>query len=84
MWACFALSELGFDLLKPLWAAARVEIDVSKPDGPPWKSLDINRLRSAGWSPRISLSQGLAQSCDLYLQNSGRLRWARAISMASK
>ena len=34
--------------------------DASKPDGMPRKLLDISRLRSLGWSPRITLAEGLA------------------------
>jgi GDP-L-fucose synthase len=33
--------------------------DPSKPDGTPRKQLDVSRLRSLGWHPRIHLRQGL-------------------------
>jgi len=33
--------------------------DTSKPDGTPRKLLDIRRMKAMGWSPRISLDDGL-------------------------
>ena len=37
-----------------------VEWDSSRPDGTPRKLLDSSRLRDTGWSPAISLEQGIA------------------------
>jgi GDP-L-fucose synthase len=34
--------------------------DTSKPDGTPRKLLDISKLKSIGWSPKISLKEGIA------------------------
>ncbi len=36
--------------------------DASKPDGTPRKLLDISKIKSLGWSPRISLRDGIAQT----------------------
>jgi len=36
-----------------------IEYDPSLPDGTPRKLLDIGRLQSLGWAPRISLEQGI-------------------------
>lgn len=36
--------------------------DTSKPDGPPKKQLNIDRIKSLGWQPSISLDEGLAQT----------------------
>ena len=35
--------------------------DTSKPDGTPRKLLDVSRIQSLGWAPRISLDEGIAQ-----------------------
>jgi GDP-L-fucose synthase len=51
---------LGFD--------GTLEFDTSKPDGTPRKLLDISKIKALGWSPRISLREGIA---DAY-------RWFRA------
>jgi GDP-L-fucose synthase len=37
----------------------RLAFDPSKPDGTPRKLLDVSRLRTLGWHPRIQLPQGL-------------------------
>lgn len=41
--------------------------DVSKPDGTPVKVNDNSRLRSLGWSPTISLRQGLEKTYHWYI-----------------
>nr|MBA3810506.1 GDP-L-fucose synthase [Caulobacteraceae bacterium] len=38
----------------------QIVADPSKPDGTPRKQLNVERLRSLGWSPRIALAEGLA------------------------
>ncbi len=43
--------------------------DPTKPDGTPRKLLDISRLRALGWSPRISLREGVASAYDWYLSH---------------
>jgi GDP-L-fucose synthase len=47
--------------------AGTVEWDSTKKDGTPRKLLDVTRLRSLGWAPRISLEDGLRQTVDWYL-----------------
>ena len=46
-----------------------IRLDTTKPDGTPRKLLDITALRALGWSPRISLPDGLAATYDWYLAN---------------
>jgi GDP-L-fucose synthase len=43
--------------------------DRSKPDGTPRKLLDVARLRSLGWSPRIALREGLARTYEWFLSH---------------
>jgi GDP-L-fucose synthase len=38
--------------------------DTSKPDGTPRKLMDVNRLKAQGWSPKISLREGLKLAYD--------------------
>ena len=40
--------------------------DPSKPDGTPRKVMDVSRVKSLGWSPKISLSDGIAQTIAWY------------------
>lgn len=48
--------------------------DTSKPDGTPQKLLDVTTLRDAGWSPRISLQQGIETTVSWYRQNIDSVR----------
>ncbi|GGY56548.1 GDP-L-fucose synthase [Parvularcula lutaonensis] len=43
--------------------------DLSKPDGTPRKLMSTERLRNLGWTPSISLEEGLASAYDWYCQN---------------
>jgi GDP-L-fucose synthase len=40
--------------------------DATKPDGTPRKLLDVSRLKSLGWAPRIPLREGIQQTYDWY------------------
>ncbi len=53
-----------------------IKTDPSKPDGTPRKLLDVSLLKSHGWSSRIPLEKGVADTYELYLKEreSGRLR----------
>jgi GDP-L-fucose synthase len=44
--------------------------DASKPDGTPRKLLDVSRLKRTGWTPRISLAEGIHSTYRWYLEKS--------------
>lgn len=52
----------------------RLSFDSSKPDGTPRKLLDVSRLRKQGWSPRISLRDGLESTYRWFLANQHHYR----------
>ncbi|WP_172297233.1 GDP-L-fucose synthase [Pseudoruegeria sp. HB172150] len=52
----------------------RIERDDTKPDGTPRKLMDVSRLVSLGWKPRIGLRDGIAATYDWYLANNGQTR----------
>ena len=52
-------SIVGFD--------GKIEWDSSKPDGTPRKLLDVSRMKNLGWSPTISLEDGIARTYKWYL-----------------
>ena len=56
--------------------AGKVAWDASKPDGTPRKLLDISRLAKLGWTAKIALTDGLAQTYASFLaeQAAGKLR----------
>ncbi len=43
--------------------------DTGKPDGTPRKLLDVTRLRALGWSPRVSLAEGIVGTYRWFLEN---------------
>ena len=43
--------------------------DSSKPDGTPRKVLDVTRLKSLGWSPTITLDQGIRETIEWFESN---------------
>lgn len=52
---------LGFD--------GSLEFDTDKPDGTPRKLLDISKITALGWSPRISLREGIADAYRWFREN---------------
>jgi len=58
-----ALAELVSEL-----AGFKGEIawDSSKPDGTPRKVLDVTKVKSLGWNPKISLRDGIASTIEWY------------------
>lgn len=52
---------VGFD--------GRIEHDLSKPDGTPKKLLDISKIKSLGWEPKINLKHGIKKAYEWYLRN---------------
>jgi GDP-L-fucose synthase len=47
--------------------SGEIVFDTSKPDGTPRKLLDISRLRGIGWTPRISLREGVESTYAWFL-----------------
>ena len=46
-----------------------LEHDTTKPDGTPRKLMSSAKLLAMGWSPKISLEQGLTETYDWFLQH---------------
>ena len=65
------LAEMVRDIVHP---QARLVFDPGKPDGTPRKLLDVGRLRSLGWRPRIALRDGVAATYAWFLDNYDRLK----------
>lgn len=45
-----------------------IEFDPSKPDGPPRKLMNSERLNSLGWTPEIGLEEGLSKTYKIFLE----------------
>lgn len=47
----------------------KIKHDLSKPDGTPRKLMSADKLRAMGWSPRIDLKHGIAETYRWFLEN---------------
>ncbi len=47
----------------------RIVYDTSKPDGAPRKLLDVSRINDFGWRPKVTLSKGIEEAYEWYLNN---------------
>ena len=52
----------------------KIAFDVTKPDGTPRKLMDVRRLNSLGWSPKVSLRDGLLLTYKDFCENETRRR----------
>ena len=68
-----ALAQL---IAKTIGFRGEILTDPTKPDGTPKKLTDISLLRSLGWSPKISLEDGIRNTYDDFLKlvDSGLMR----------
>jgi GDP-L-fucose synthase len=56
------IRELAERIARVTGFQGRIEFDTSKPDGTPRKLMDSSLLRRLGWSPKVSLDEGLARA----------------------
>jgi GDP-L-fucose synthase len=56
--------ELAQLVAKASGFQGRIVMDASKPDGTPRKLMDVSRLRAMGWSPKISLPEGIRRTVE--------------------
>lgn len=68
------IKELATLIAKTVGFNGELVFDRSKPDGTPKKQLDVALLESLGWSGSISLEDGLQDTYQWFLENSGALR----------
>jgi len=64
-----SIKELANLIAKEAGFAGEIDWDASKPDGTPRKVLDITRLQTLGWEPRISLEAGIAETIQWFETN---------------
>ena len=43
--------------------------DTSKPNGPPRKLLNVDRIKELGWEPKTNLKEGIEKTYEWYRQN---------------
>lgn len=62
------IAELAKLIGEVVGSTAKIRWDRDKPDGTPRKLLDVSRMRTLGWSPSISLRDGIAATYQHYLR----------------
>jgi len=63
------ISELTQLVKNVVGFRGRVIFDESKPDGSPRKLLDNGKIKNLGWSPKISLKEGIRQTYQWYVNH---------------
>ncbi|PWB93115.1 GDP-L-fucose synthase [Methylosinus sporium] len=68
------IRELAETVQRVVGFSGRLVFDTTKPDGTPRKLMDSSRLRDLGWTPQISLDEGIADAyrCFLAKENAER------------
>ncbi len=73
------ISELATKIARLAGWNGELRFDTGKPDGTPRKLLDVSRLNTMGWHPKIELETGIASVIDWYRSHvAGRADAARA------
>ena len=68
------ISELANIMARVVGFDGEIEFDMSKPDGPPRKLLDVSLVRSLGWESSVALEHGLELTYQWFLDNLDHLR----------
>lgn len=63
------IEELARLVMETVGLSGEISRDTSKPDGTPRKLMDIGRLKSMGWQPRIDLKDGLRDAYGWFLKS---------------
>jgi GDP-L-fucose synthase len=65
------IRELAETICEVVGFRGTLTFDTTKPDGTPRKLLDSAKLRALGWTPRISLREGIRQTYQWYREQPG-------------
>lgn len=69
-----SIRDLGTLVAEVIGYTGKITQDLSKPDGTPRKLLDVSKLSALGWSPQVSLREGIARTYKWFLENEGTFR----------
>jgi GDP-L-fucose synthase len=69
-----SIADLAETVRRVVGYTGRVRYDTEMPDGMPRKLLDVTRLRSLGWSAKVTLPEGIASTYSWFLENHDRAR----------
>jgi GDP-L-fucose synthase len=68
------IRELAELVARIVGFTGRLAFDTSKPDGTPRKLLDVGRLSALGWTPGISLEEGVRSTYDWFVAHQAEIR----------
>jgi GDP-L-fucose synthase len=71
-----SIAELAQQIADVVGYRGRIVFDPSRPDGTPRKLSDASKLKQMGWTARIPLAEGLAQTYRWYREHAPSLRRA--------
>ena len=66
------IKDLALLIAKITAYNGEIEWDKSKPDGTPKKLLNISKIKSLGWEPKISLENGLTETYKDFCKEFGK------------
>jgi GDP-L-fucose synthase len=65
-----SVAELAEKIAKVVGYTGRIVYDASQPDGAPYKTVDGSKgAKLLGWTPKITLDEGIARTVDWYAAN---------------
>lgn len=64
------VNDLAYMIKEIVGFYGKIEHDLSKPDGVPRKLLDISKIKSLGWEPKVkNLKEGIRKTYDWYVKD---------------
>jgi len=69
-----SIRDLAFLVRDVVGYRGEVVFDSTRPDGTPRKLLDVSKCKSLGWSPRITLREGIAATYEWFVRNAHAFR----------
>jgi GDP-L-fucose synthase len=63
------IKELAETIARVVDFPGEIEWDITKPNGTPRKVLNVDRIKSLGWEPKIHLLEGIKKTYEWYKEN---------------
>lgn len=69
-----SIKELATLIAREANFKGEIKWDRDKPDGTPRKLLDVSRIKALGWTPAVSLEEGVRETIDWFRINESKVR----------
>jgi len=69
-----SIKELATLIAREANFKGEIKWDRDKPDGTPRKLLDVSRIKALGWTPAVSLEEGVRETIDWFRTNESKVR----------